>query len=241
MNFNKIAHVLDGMLSNNKPIDKVTDVMFDMDNEIRWYKHGRLHRLDGPAVIDEEGHMAWYKDGQLHCLSGPAKIDAYDSRKNRWYKNGEFHRLDGPAYTEGGKEYWYKDGQLHREDGPAIIDLRSGRCEWYKHGVIHREDGPAIYDNDHPEDSERNLGKIAEEFRDLLIKVRDAKDDSERGAHIVEVKHIWDDFADTTETDRWYTEDDTPIRNIKFGYFINGKRVTEGDFTIANVGLADLL
>jgi hypothetical protein len=37
------------------------------DGELRWYRHGRLHRDDGPArVWPAEGIEDWYKDGDLY-------------------------------------------------------------------------------------------------------------------------------------------------------------------------------
>ena len=37
------------------------------DGDTRWYKHGFLHRLDGPARIwPEQGIEHWYKDGDLY-------------------------------------------------------------------------------------------------------------------------------------------------------------------------------
>lgn len=33
-----------------------------------WYKHGKLHREDGPAVIRNNGEEHYYKDGELWQL-----------------------------------------------------------------------------------------------------------------------------------------------------------------------------
>ena len=37
-----------------------------------WYKDGKLHREDGPAVIFKNGDQQWYKEGRLHREDGPA-------------------------------------------------------------------------------------------------------------------------------------------------------------------------
>ena len=37
-----------------------------------WYKKGKLHREDGPAVELVRGQKEWYKEGKLHRLDGPA-------------------------------------------------------------------------------------------------------------------------------------------------------------------------
>jgi hypothetical protein len=66
------------------------------DGGQQWYKNSKLHRDDGPAVIDIDGEQ-------------------------QWYINGERHRDDGPAITGGGNEWWYINGKRHRINGPAII------------------------------------------------------------------------------------------------------------------------
>jgi hypothetical protein len=85
-----------------------------------WYKDGKYHREDGPAIED---------------LSVPSGALPYKA----WYKNGKHHRVGGPAieYSSGTKEWWL-NGKPHREDGPAII--ASYRIAWYYHGKeIHCE------------------------------------------------------------------------------------------------------
>jgi len=37
----------------------------DEDGNKRWYKEGKLHRLDGPAVEYANGTKRWYKNGEL--------------------------------------------------------------------------------------------------------------------------------------------------------------------------------
>jgi hypothetical protein len=71
-----------------------------------WYKEGKEHRIDGPAIEYPDGTKEWYKEGKLHCLDRPAR--EYPDGEKYWYKEGELHRLDGPAvdYSDG-KQYWY--------------------------------------------------------------------------------------------------------------------------------------
>lgn len=81
------------------------------DGSIKWNKNGRLHREDGPALIEADGGQSWFKNGKLHRDNGPAEIEA-DGR-HAWFKNGVLHREDGPAYEEfltGFKE-WYINGK----------------------------------------------------------------------------------------------------------------------------------
>ncbi len=58
-----------------------------------WYKNGKLHREDGPAVERIDGTKVWYRKGKLH-------------------------REDGPAieYCKGNKEWWVNDKQYSEED-----------------------------------------------------------------------------------------------------------------------------
>ncbi|WP_276947111.1 hypothetical protein [Ferrimicrobium acidiphilum] len=88
-----------------------------------WRLHGRLHRLDGPAVIYADGSERWYRHGKLHRLDGPAVVDSYDDRVVVFaVKDNKLRRLDGlVAVSAKGYQAWYKRGRLHRLDGPAVI------------------------------------------------------------------------------------------------------------------------
>ena len=55
------------------------------DGTQEWREDGRLHRLDGPAVIHDSGYQAWWVDGHLHRLDGPARFWADGSQE--WYVN----------------------------------------------------------------------------------------------------------------------------------------------------------
>src|ERR1700760_2897730 len=70
---------------------------------------GPLHRVGGPAltftsrngiVVEEK----FYKDGKLHRLDGPAVIsrDPYNGAitVEEWYRDGSLHREDGPARVQ---------------------------------------------------------------------------------------------------------------------------------------------
>jgi hypothetical protein len=52
----------------------------------KWFKHGDLHRVGGPAeiVYNIDGSLSWkgwYHDGQEHREDGPAHIDYYPDTK----------------------------------------------------------------------------------------------------------------------------------------------------------------
>ena len=85
-----------------------------------------------PTVWRSDGYKAWYHNHKLHREDGPALIDI-DGTRN-WYKNGERHREDGPARIfQDGEQMWYQNGQKHRTDGPAVI-RPDGSQEWYYDG-----------------------------------------------------------------------------------------------------------
>ncbi len=59
----------------------------DPDGKQAWWKDGKLHREDGPAVIWPDGTQMWYKDGEFHREDGPAIV--YSDGRQFWYKNGK--------------------------------------------------------------------------------------------------------------------------------------------------------
>jgi len=50
-----------------------------------WYRDGKLHRADGPAIELSDGTKAWYIDDKLHRVDGPA-IELANGSKY-WYYN----------------------------------------------------------------------------------------------------------------------------------------------------------
>lgn len=106
-----------------------------------WYRHGRLHREEGPAVVEKTD-----RNHEKHLALRLRKVEEY-------YKNGIITREnDLPAFTVSSPleifsaNMWYQQGELHRdEDKPAIIsgDIK----EWYQRGERHRDvdKGPALY------------------------------------------------------------------------------------------------
>jgi hypothetical protein len=97
-----------------------------------WWKNGKRHREDGPAVVFPDGTQEWWKNGELHREDGPAII--YSDGLEEWWKNEKLHREDGPAVVfSNGDQWWYHKGVRHREDGPAVV-RKDGTQEWWKDG-----------------------------------------------------------------------------------------------------------
>ena len=70
------------------PISQDSRVRLSPDGFKRYYdSFGRLHRLDGPAVISPDGNQLYYQRGKLHRENGPAAIFFNGSQK--WYLDGE--------------------------------------------------------------------------------------------------------------------------------------------------------
>ena len=101
-----------------------------------WFQNGKWHR-DGnlPAIVytdgEEEWFKAWYKYGKQHREDGPAILNA--NGLQAWYKNDKLHRdCDLPAIVHlNGYQAWYKDGKRHRDIGPARLDPP----KFYEHDI----------------------------------------------------------------------------------------------------------
>ena len=83
-NFNKCLRLMK-KYDNKKFINDDISIQIESDS-ISIYKNNKLHREDGPAVIDSDGYKAWYKNGLCHRDDGPAVIR--DDGSKAWCKNG---------------------------------------------------------------------------------------------------------------------------------------------------------
>lgn len=112
--------------------DAERDELRELTGMRTWWRNGKRHRDDGPAVEWPDGYREWWRDGQRHRDDGPAveRADGY----RVWYRDGQRHRDDGPAveHADGYRE-WYRYGQWHRDDGPAV-EYVDGRREWWRDG-----------------------------------------------------------------------------------------------------------
>jgi len=66
-----------------------TGCLIDKDNDIAWYKNGKYHREDGPAVELVNGSKAWYLKGVRHREDGPA-IE-FASGDKWWFLNDNYY------------------------------------------------------------------------------------------------------------------------------------------------------
>lgn len=85
-----------------------------------YYKNGKIHREDGPAIEWRNGNTHWLLNDRLHRTDGPA-IDLVETELEctvkKWSINGKYHREDGPAVEWGnGYKEWWIDGEKITED-----------------------------------------------------------------------------------------------------------------------------
>jgi len=66
-----------------------TGIVAFTDGEKEWYKEGKIHREDDPAVEYSDGRKAWYKEGKRHRLDGPAF--EYPDGYKEWWIEGNFY------------------------------------------------------------------------------------------------------------------------------------------------------
>jgi hypothetical protein len=107
---------------NDSIPDKFTGVIEYPDRTKKWYKEGKVHRLDGPAVEYPSGLKYWYKEGILHRKNGPAA--EYPNGEKHWLQEGKKHRLDGPAieYPDGRKKWWIEGNHYSSEILSELIN-----------------------------------------------------------------------------------------------------------------------
>lgn len=91
-----------------------------------WRLNGLLHNENGPARTYSNGTKQYYKHGYLHRTDGPA-VEAHHEHfiKYVYYVDGMMHNENGPAYIERGNysvllKHFYMD-KLHNLQGPAIL------------------------------------------------------------------------------------------------------------------------
>lgn len=97
-----------------------TGISVDFYGAKSYYKKGKIHRTDGPAIDNANGGKEWYFKGKLHRIDGPAV--EWASGYKAWYIDDKRHRLDGPAVEYiGGTKEWYVYGQVVTEEQHGLL------------------------------------------------------------------------------------------------------------------------
>jgi hypothetical protein len=119
-----------------------------------WYKEGRRHREDGPAIEYQDGHKEWWVEGTL-LRKEPSHVGTIEMNTNKithqeqinsvyiddpslingidWLKWTKDNKYTGTAVASNGATHWFKDGKRHREDGPASMFPEG--VEYYLNGI----------------------------------------------------------------------------------------------------------
>jgi hypothetical protein len=63
-----------------------------------WYQHGERHRDNGPSVISCDGDLCYQKQGKLHRLDGPAIIHTYINYQEWWVDGEQIHCKDNEEF-----------------------------------------------------------------------------------------------------------------------------------------------
>jgi len=127
--------------SDELPINYTGIVEQKNGTKVSYFKEGKLHRENGPAVEESGEYKSWYKEGKLHREDGPAV--EHSNGDEFWYKEGKRHRVDGPAVElETGLQRWYVDGHLYAptilwfliQDSSIFLKKEKGKygLEWLK-------------------------------------------------------------------------------------------------------------
>jgi hypothetical protein len=84
-----ILDTIDNILKEGKETDydvgKKNGLYINGAGTKKYYSHGLLHRIDGPAIEYINGTKEWYQNGELHRIDGPA-IEGGDTVE--WYVHG---------------------------------------------------------------------------------------------------------------------------------------------------------
>lgn len=113
-----------------------TGIVVDaMDNKY-WFKDGKQHKENGPAVEWKNGSTEWLKHGLFHREDGPA-VEFFSFKE--WWIDGKKHRIDGPAVEwKNGAKYWYLDGEEYIKEIKTLNKIFLGKekgkygLEWLK-------------------------------------------------------------------------------------------------------------
>ncbi len=105
------------------------------EKRIEYLVDGLHHCESGPAVLHSNGTKEWHKHGKPHRIGGPA-IETVRGSKY-WYVDGVLHNPDGPAEIDSaGTRFWYIRGKRHRIGNPAVV-FKNHTAEYWVNGVLH--------------------------------------------------------------------------------------------------------
>ena len=80
----RFTHLVDQQATNDQGLLLVNDTIDKDTGAILRFRNGYLDGGNLPAVECEDSHMEFYKDGRLHRNNGPAVISDYGKVKEFW-------------------------------------------------------------------------------------------------------------------------------------------------------------
>jgi len=82
-----------------------------------------VHCKDAPAVQYPDGTEEWLMNGRLHRADGPAVVNR-EMGITEWYSGGEKHRADGPAvmFDDGSSQWWYDNVEYSEPEFWSLIE-----------------------------------------------------------------------------------------------------------------------
>lgn len=102
---------------------------------------GKLHREDGPAIVDSNGNEKWYKNGELHRIDGPAVILSLNEDKNKfiaeYWENG--CRVFGGNSKDGFKKNEYLPKCFGKFFGDKIVYRHFLNGKWRTIEYVDKE------------------------------------------------------------------------------------------------------
>ena len=101
------------------------------DGTIKYYKNGKLHREDGPAIEWYDGTIEWWLNGYLHRTDGPAIERPNGTRE--WWINGVWQ--EDKTMSENKCKYQRLRDKYGIEDGETLEQYLDElhddlKCHW---------------------------------------------------------------------------------------------------------------
>lgn len=181
---------------------------------IFYYRNNLFHRTDGPAFYlrdweDDSVKEKWYIEGKLHRINGPAYIDDVCEK---YFINGVIQKV---IWIDGSYEH-YKDGKLHspHDNTPAVFfktnlvvtsinykrryhqamqkesryssmfkignkkmtNVRVPHIQFRNNGLLHRVGAPAVLYHDGREEWLQHGNKVKSHYQRMIQKLHFPED-----------------------------------------------------------------
>ena len=73
-----------GLFTRKKSVQLEGQITYD-DGTVCHYRNGKLHNMDGPAVVQPDGYRSWHVNGQLRAVEHPdGRVEEKTSHTHSW-------------------------------------------------------------------------------------------------------------------------------------------------------------